>query len=225
MKRIAALTIGTLLSTSALAESNYFGGAYGGIQVGNSQLETRHSDLDYWYNDSHNVSFTEQSAVGGLRLGYDWVKGSALYGVMAEASFGNQSSINEMGSAANNLMYKIGSQVKGFGSVRAKAGVVAEKIALFATAGVAFADIKHKYQETDGSNETFDQKGEQTGYVFGVGAAYAFDEKSSIGFDVSRYQFGARSHEMLDSNGSGNGYFFKLDDNLTTVSVSYNVRF
>lgn len=225
MKRIATLAIGALLSTSALADSNYFGGAYGGIQAGYSQLQTRDSDIDYWYNDSKDVIFAGQSAIAGLRIGYDWVKESTLYGVIAEASFGNQSSINEMGSAANNPMYKIGSEVKGFGSLRAKAGVISDKVALFGTAGIAFADIKHKYEETDGSGETFDQNGKRVGYVLGLGASYAINEKSSIGFDVSRYQFGSRSHELMDTNGAGTGYSFKMDDSMTTVAVSYNQRF
>ncbi len=223
MKKVIAVAIGSFLSTAALADSNYFGGAYGGVQVGNSQLTTQHSDLNYWYSGVSDVGVTAQSAVGGLRVGYDWVKNAAIYGVLAEGSFGNQSSFREIGASQN--LYKIGSEVNNFGSVRAKAGIVSEKIALFATAGVAFADIKHKYQETDGSSEKFNAKGEQTGYVFGAGAAYAFNEKSSIGFDISRYQFGSSTHELIGSNGNGNGSFFRMSDNLTTVNVSYNVRF
>lgn len=104
--------------------------------------------------------------MGGLRAGYDWVNGSAIYGVLSEASFGNQSSVREIGQFLD--IYKIGSEVKTFGSIRAKAGVVSEKIALFATAGVAFADIRHKYADTANSSDAINAKGDGTGYVFGA---------------------------------------------------------
>lgn len=223
MKKIVAAVIGTLLSSAALAESTYFGGAYGGVQVGHSQLETKHTDSDYWYYGFENAGMTKNSAVGGLRAGYDWVKGSSILGVIGEVSFGNQSSVREVTPPSES--YEIGSRVKNFGSIRAKAGVVADKIAVFATGGVAFADINHKYAETDGSGQTFDAKGKNIGYVYGAGVAYAINAKSSIGFDISRYQFGARSHELIETDGSTAGSSFQMRDAMTTVNVSYNVRF
>lgn len=48
MKTILALVIGALLATPAFAQSNNFGGAYGGIQAGHSQLETKHTDVYWW---------------------------------------------------------------------------------------------------------------------------------------------------------------------------------
>lgn len=61
--------------------------------------------------------------------------------------------------------------------------------------------------------------------VFGAGAADAINEKSSIGFDISRYQFGSRTHEPFHADGTSTDYYFKLSDNLTTVNISYNVSF
>lgn len=231
-KLLAAVTVLACGATApAFAQDEaVFGGPYIGVQVSAARLQDKHTDLDYWYHGVDNFGMDETNAMGGIRAGYDYVSGSLIAGVLAEVNFGSLNTFRE--TTPVDPSYAIGAKIKTLGSVRAKLGVTSGKLAAFVTGGVAFADTKHRYLETDTSGEAYyEAKGSRTGYVLGVGAAYALNQHSSIGLDVSRYQFDSKTHELL---GTGNGgstlnapwdYFFRQKDNVETIALSYSYRF
>ncbi len=207
----------------ANAAGSNFGGLYGGVQLGYGQLDTIHNDLDDWYWDARNASSKDKGALIGLRVGYDIVSGSQIFGVLAEGSITDLDSVKEY--YPSEPSYKAGSTIKALGSLRGKYGVVSDKLAVFGTAGLALAKLKHQMQDTDGSLEGFNEDGKSTGFVFGIGASYALSNTASIGVDVSRYQFGSKIHEVKNEDGIPTGYFFTLKDQIDVVSFSYNMRF
>lgn len=198
-------------------------GPYVGVQFGLSQIETRHSDVDYWYFNANNEAQTHTSAQVGLKAGYDVVSGALLAGILAEVQFGKVDSYDEVRPASP--AYEIGTKVTALGSVRAKLGVTSGKVAAFATGGFAFSNAKQRYFETDGTDEFFSGKGKHSGYVLGVGALYAVSKNTSIGFDISRYHFGTGEQLLSDPSGSVLGDRWRLKDKIDSATISYNLHF
>lgn len=227
MKKNIALAVAAAacaLSATAFAQdASPFAGPYVGVQASLNRAQDKHNDLDEWYYNARNAANEDTGVMGGIKAGYDYVAGPAIVGVLAEASFGKIDTINEY--TPEEPSYMVGNKIKMLGSVRAKAGVTSGNIAAFVTGGWAFSDNKHRWIETDGSGEVYSGKGSRSGYVIGMGAAYAINGNSSIGVDISRYQFGTRTHEILESDGTPTDYFVSQRDRVDNVAVSYNYSF
>ena len=225
MKKIflsSAVVALALSAQPALAQDATWSGLYAGVQAGAGRAESVHDDLDRWYYDYRNYKTAKTNVLAGVKAGYDYQAGPAIVGVLGEVSFGKIDTRHEVTPASPS--YAISSKTKALGSVRAKLGVASGNLAVFATGGWAFSDTTHSFGDTDGSNEGYSEKGDRSGSVIGLGAAYAISAKSRIGLDLSRYQFGARTHEVI-SAGVGQDYFFTQKDRIDTATVSYTYSF
>jgi opacity protein-like surface antigen len=209
---------------SSFSQNANFGGYYGGIQVGVADTRTIHNDYDNWYFDYKNLEETSIDPTVGLKFGFDVVNGSQIYGYLVEGSF-LSSDTNTTYYGGEGPAYRIGSKIKAIGSLRGKYGIVSDKLAVYGTAGFAFADIKHTYVELDGTEESFDNEGKNQGYVFGVGTSYAFDSKKFISLDISQYRFKNKNHMLLESDGTPTDYTFGIKDTINTINISYNLKF
>jgi opacity protein-like surface antigen len=224
MKRtlLSIAVAGGLLASSGVMAGDRFAGLSVGAQLGYGQLETVHNDLDYWYYDYKNFRAADEGFSLGVKADYNVVNSGLLYGARLELSFTNLDSIVE--AYPSNPSYEVGSDMSLLGSLSAKFGKASDDVAVYAFAGIAFADVDHSHRDTDGSNEGFKNSGDSTGIVFGVGAEFALDEKSSIGVDVGRYKFSSKKHEVIDA-GVPQDYFYNLRDTVTDIKVSYNFKF
>lgn len=222
-KSILALSLLALSSTTYAAEPG-FEGFYAGAQIGVAEGVSAHTDNDFWYFDVKDSEASDGAASAGLKLGYDKVNDSVLYGVLAEGSITSINTQKEL--TPGEPSYSVGSKINAFGSIRAKLGVTSDKLAAYVTGGLALADIQHKFNETDGSGQYYDQEGKEVGYVFGLGASYLVTDNSMIGVDVSRYVFGSKTHELLGCGEGGPcGSTFTQDDVINSVNVSYSIKF
>lgn len=221
----AAVAFALLSAPAAFAQdSSPFAGGYVGVQAGVAQIDSAHSDLDYWYYGGQDQSKKDSGVRAGVKAGYDIVSGALLAGVLAEVNVGKVNSFAEV--TPKDPSYAIGTKTTMLGSARAKLGFTSGNLAAFATGGLAFSNAKHMYRETDGSGEYFGGKGDRSGYVLGFGAAYAVSKNGSIGLDISRYQFGSRTHALRDSDGEIlTGARWRLKDRVETLAVSYNLHF
>lgn len=220
MKKLLITLLLSAFTQYSFAQNANFGGYYGGIQVGVAETRTKHSDLDDWYYFFQNSQETSVDPTIGLKFGFDLVKGSQIYGYLIEGSLLDANTMqNVFGD------YQTGSKIKAIGSLRGKYGIVSDRLSVYGTAGFAFADIKHKYQELDGSDEFFNNKGRSQGYVFGVGSSYALDSKTFISLDLSQYNFKSKTHELLESDGTPTGSRFRIKDSINTFNISYNLKF
>ncbi len=203
-----------------------FSGAYVGVQGSIAQLDDYADDLDYWYTGIEQNRTSDRGALIGLRAGYDVQSGVLLGGVMVEGSIGRVNSFDELSSTPNDdPILKIGTRVKKLGSIRLKGGVTSGNLAAFVTAGLALSDAKQKFRETDGSDELYDGKGDRTGYVLGLGAAYAINANSTLGLDYSHYEFGSKTHDLLESDGDFTDYRWAQDYKVRALTLSFNYGF
>ena len=210
-----------------------FAGPYVGVQVGYVEHKNTHWDLDYWYDNYQGFEQKDGNVAIGIRAGYDaQLRGGLLVGALAEFSITDVNSVDPVKD--NDDTYEIGAKASRLGSVRAKLGYANSDIALYATGGLGFANIKHHMQDIDGSDEGYDKKGDRTGLVYGLGAAYRIGARSNIALDVSQYEFGNRVHEVLDDESAipaiaaaavGTDYFFKQKDRIRTITLSFNYGF
>jgi opacity protein-like surface antigen len=229
MKKLILAGLSTVAMASAanaqpgVPADSLFAGPYAGVQVGIGRLADTHNDLDDWYYNARDARNTDNGVIGGVRVGYDAQFSHFLVGALAEGSIGKLNTNSEY--TPEDPSYEIGAKISHLGSIRGKLGLTSGKLAAYGTAGIGFANIKHKYRETDGSGELYDAKGDRSGFVYGAGVAYAVNGKSNVAFDISQYDFGKKTHELFEDDGTGTDYFFTQKNNVRTLTLSYNYRF
>ncbi len=189
------------VATPAFAdEGAYFGGANVGVVASASRISTAHTDVQNWYFALDGLRQEDDAVMGGVSAGYDIVSGNLLAGIEGDILFGTADSIGEV--VPSSASYKIGSRVTKLGTARAKLGLTSGRMAGYVTAGLAFSDARQQYFETDGSDQTFSDNGDRTGWVVGLGFDYAISPRASIGLAVNRAEFGTTEHILEDSDGT-----------------------
>lgn len=221
----AALAFASAANAQDAATASPFAGPYVGVQAGIGQLDDRSDDLDQWYDAIGGLENSDRGAQLGLRVGYDGVFGNVLAGALAEGSIGKLNAFGEASSDSTDPHYATGTRLSHLGSIRAKLGLTDGRLAAFATGGLAFSNGKHKFRETDGTGEVFDAKADRSGYVLGLGFAYALNNRMNIGLDYSHYEFGSETNEVLESDGTPDDYFFEQDYKVRSLMLSFNYGF
>ncbi|WP_088348919.1 MULTISPECIES: outer membrane beta-barrel protein [Rhodomicrobium] len=166
----------------------YVGGHIGGLwnDSGDSSLAWRSKqrgcrgeckgDWSNW-KELTKVKFSEEdddtTLIGGVHVGYNWQDGARVYGLEADASFGD------------GIDY--------LASLRARLGYAFDNLLIYATAGVAFAGFDDT--EVVGSFGPFKKSVEfggdsEVGFVVGGGVEYKLASNWSIGVEGLYYGFG-----------------------------------
>lgn len=230
MKKIIGglvMAVGVATSGSALANER-FEGLTVGVQLGLVQADNKHSDPDgkpqgCWYWCNNDVIKTDVAPSFGLNADYNFVSGALLYGARAELVVTSVDTYTEM--TPSDPSYKMGTETSLYGSLAGKIGVASGNLAVFALAGLALADSKQRYDETDGSVQYFRRDGESTGLFFGVGTEYALSDSGSIGFDVGVYRFAKSTPMLLTTGDVQEGRYFPQRDQLIDAKLSYKFKF
>lgn len=223
MKKIALVVIGmSLVTPQVFANSSPFGGVFVGPQLGYAKATTTHDDNDFWYFNYKGVKTSDSSVIGGVRSGYNWVSNGLIYGVLGEYSLTKLDTVEQI---APVLSYKAGSEISGLGSVRGRIGYTTGKMAYLFSAGLAIGQIKNQQADTDGSNESIDEKGKLTGTVLGLTAEFSLSKNATLGLDISRYTFGKETHEVIDPVTGPTGLTFSFEDTIDSIMLSYNFKF
>lgn len=126
----------------------------------------------------------------GITAGYDLqVTDSLVVGVIADIGTGSSHELVEGRGlpTTSTGTFAYSSEVKGQGTVRAKAGLVSGQTALYLTAGVAVADVNFRayatgaplYWPLHSANFETVQRGHLTGPVFGIGLEHRFGRFSA----------------------------------------------
>ncbi|HEY7643936.1 MAG TPA: outer membrane beta-barrel protein [Hyphomicrobiales bacterium] len=196
---------------AAIWSGLYVGGHLGGLWTnsGDNGLFKRHckefgyetcAKWDDW-KEIKKVEFSEDdddtSFIGGVHIGYNWQSGSTVYGVEADASFGD------------NVDY--------LASVRARLGYAIDNLLIYATAGVAFAGFDDKEVDLlfrDRVVHTFDVSGDsEVGAVVGAGVEYKLAANWSVGVEGLYYFFGDSNDSLTKGNDCFEMKFSHDDDN------------
>jgi outer membrane immunogenic protein len=174
--------------------------------------------------DSFNVS----GPIGGVKAGYDQQFNSLVIGVVADIEASgihggkSYSAIVTEGISAGSLSMHNTWQ----SSLRARAGVAFDRLLIYGTGGVAFANDQETayYAYTPNLSNGPSWSGSQTrtlvGWTVGAGAEYAFDNHWSASAELRYANFGRGSYSVT---GSGEVFNYKagFDETLAQVGLSY----
>ncbi len=150
-------------------------GFYVGAQVG------------YVWGESDVVSFSDADArvgganvdangfVGGLHAGYNWQRGSLVYGLEADLEYAAlDGAANVVDGATVLARATVESQLRG--SLRARLGVAFDRTLLYVTGGLALGQVEASF--VNGANRASGSE-TQFGWTVGAGVEYAISNNWS----------------------------------------------
>jgi outer membrane immunogenic protein len=176
------------------------GGAWGDAEIDDGLGYDPEFDIDGWY--------------GGGILGAQWQWNWLVLGAEGEINWadieGDQQNVN--GLAGNDAQ----AEIDWFGSLNAKAGVGINRVLVYATGGLAFADASTG-QSIVGV-DSFDESENYWGWTAGAGAEVAVTNNIIVGLQYRYYDFG-------DENFDPPGLFTDRDQDLSMHTVSARVSY
>lgn len=135
-----------------------FDGWYIGGNVGWGIQDHTWVDRDAWVDNFTtdwalgSVCGSNDGVTAGIQGGYNWQCGLALLGFEVDANWADLESNKHFAPTATPAtLLTLNDKMEWFGTIRGRAGIVANNLLLYASLGAAFADFKHKWTVTDGA--------------------------------------------------------------------------
>ena len=192
-------------------------GFYIGLNVGVVGLNTTVTDInDWWSYASHTPEDTNFE--GGGQAGYNWQKGSFVFGLEVDADYLNTE--HTQTEPASPLDARWRADVDFQGSLRARAGLAVDKALIYVTGGAALSHGKSGFlSEEEGFNAIQDEW--QVGFVGGVGAEYMFNCHWTARMEALYYHY-PTSTPSLESEGT---YHWDVQNEDYVVRLGLNYKF
>lgn len=181
--------------------TGYYAGLQAGYGWGQSDITgtpdpfTASPDLDGGFIGGH---------VAGL-----WQFNQAVIGAEAEL---NYAAIN--GNVELAPGNSVGTEIKWFGSVNAKAGYAVDRLLVYGIGGIAFAGI----ETSQNVGTAFAKTQTNVGWTVGAGVDYALTDKFVVGAQYRYYDFGSEHYDTPDA-------FSDRDQDVKLNAVSLNLRY
>lgn len=154
-------------------------GAYIGVNAG-------YRWVDDWVRRDvgSNFNLDSSSFAGGLQVGYLFQTGPLVYGLEGDVTFGDNDKSRTLGGGQT-----IRTEMDWSGSARARIGYAVDRVLVYGTGGVAFAnvDITGASAGVDTKNETL------VGWTVGAGLEYALTNNMSLRGEYLYSDFGTTS--------------------------------
>ena len=148
--------------------------------------------------------------VGGHVAGL-WQFDQAVIGGEADLNYSSIDGTSELGPG-NTL----GTDIKWFGSVNAKAGYAMDRFLVYGIGGIAFAGI----ETSQASGTAFSNTRTNVGWTVGAGVDYALTDKFVVGAQYRYYDFGSEHYD------GSNGFADRDQDvKLNTVGINLSYKF
>jgi outer membrane immunogenic protein len=150
--------------------SGFYVGGFGGYAFGNQNLVNAQG-LAGFANFTSN--WETHGAFGGGEAGYNWQLGTALFGIEGDVAGTNIQGRNNFGlTDVNGAPMDDFNKLKWIASIRARGGIVVDRLLLFFDGGWAFGDIQHTNTVAGGAVDSFTVH--RSGLAAGGGIAWAF---------------------------------------------------
>jgi len=148
--------------------------------------------------------------IGGVHIGYDYQINNFLVGAVADINYIDASSTSTYTiTSAPGVVDSFGltNDINFVGTVRAKLGVTADRFAVYATGGLAYADTETKYfapgtlRATNGFVPTVNSNSDDVGYAVGAGVDYLVTPNLSLGLEYLYTNLGETDTKITYTNG------------------------
>lgn len=164
---------------------------------------------------SFSNSQTAVGVIGGLQVGYNFQSGKWVYGLETDFDFSSARKTvtgdNTAYAFFGNWTAKTG--VKEMGTARLRLGYAFDRALLYATGGLAYANMVNTFQAGTNGAYSWSDTGWRLGYAVGGGLEYKLTDAISIKGEGLYYDLGHKDHIPTGPfNGS-----FGLTDHMTGV--------
>jgi outer membrane immunogenic protein len=184
----ADLPVKAYTKAPALVAAYDWTGFYLGIEGGGGWGRTQHT------NNTNGINSGTTSVNGGLfggTYGYNWQMGSWVLGLEGDISWsGIKTSFNDNNASGFcSGIVQCQTELRWFGTDRARLGYAWDRFLVFATAGVAYGQVYGTLTSpafTSGSTT-------RTGFIYGVGAEWAFAPAWSVKAEYLRTDLGDKA--------------------------------
>ncbi|MCS5711885.1 outer membrane protein [Candidatus Berkiella aquae] len=230
-KTLFALPLLTMLG-AANAADGHFDGYYLGANLGATVWNTFWVDRDAWVDNFGTdwalgtVANKSDDFSGGLQVGYNYRCNSSVFGVELDWTWvDNSNDKTYTPTAGPGTILSLSNELKWYGSVRGKAGIVADHLLLYVTGGAAFARLNHDWLVTaPGEVELGGNSGTRWGYVSGVGGELALSCKWSVKVEGLFFDFPERTTSFHSLAGD-QGVHFDNQNSFWTGRIGVNYSF
>ena len=220
-----------------------FGGWYFGGHVGWNYYKHEYKDLDQYglnaftLDNVSNLNNNDSDWHGGAQGGYNWQSGCALFGVQVDWSYTNSNadSFHRDSLTPGDGDASLHSQLRWFGTARARTGVVVDSLLLYVTGGAAFARFNRDFTWNEGiptRSATFSTSRTRFGYVVGAGTEWAINQNWSLvsefmymGFEKDDRNFACPAAATCAGQPVGSIYRFQFNDSVWVSRIGLNYRF
>jgi outer membrane immunogenic protein len=206
-------------------------GAFGGYAWGSADVDAGIDSPDPDL-DSLSVSGDLDGFLGGIQAGYDYDFGTGfVLGAVADFAFSGVESDTvclegyTVECDDNGPDHAEGqTSMDWLATVRARAGFGMGDALIYATGGVAFADLSIDVKNLDGDGDRYSDSETRTGWTAGGGIEYRVTENVSIGAEYLYVDLGSVETEYEFAGGLVN-IDAETEVNMSIVKGSVNLRF
>jgi outer membrane immunogenic protein len=208
----------------------YIGANLGGISAHSSLNAYSPSPglgNSYCFGGPACSSFSQTAAgvLGGGQIGYNFQSANWVYGAEADFDF---SSARKQTSGTNGYAFsgswttKTG--VREFGTARLRLGYAFDQALIYATGGLAYANMDDNFQSGNSAagGYAWSGTGWRAGYAVGGGVEYMLSQKISIKGEALFYDLGKDNHIAAGGPfGSFNGLSDHMTGALGRIGINY----
>jgi len=171
-----------------------FGGFYVGGNVGWGSGEHKFRDLDGFAAEAHdrfNILLPTEASrsvtgfAAGVQGGYNWQFRCTLFGIEADYNWTDIDHDFVRTGPLGNATLRVSSSLQGFGTIRARSGVIVDNLLLYVTGGFAYANTERSVALTFANFPQFNQgpfSDDKTrwGWTVGFGAEWSLASNWSL---------------------------------------------
>lgn len=229
-KTAVALSVAAAGTAPALAQdepfewTGFYIGAHGAVLDGSSSWTGQNIYNTFDGPEGSAVSHTETIAGagsdtpfgGGVRLGANFQTGQLVFGIEGDITFIDYDSVV---SGPSNR-YRLTTSLSNVETLRARAGFDAGGFLIYATGGVAWANLEYSATTAPGLSKAFSDK---SGYTFGGGIEAALGGNWTANLMYLYMDFGTATGPTV--SGAGESIAPMADTNFSAGMLSINFHF
>jgi outer membrane immunogenic protein len=191
---------------------------------------------------SNGNTFTDAGTLGvsggfgGGQVGCNYQAGAAVFGIETDfQGSGMSKSVGPTTIVAGGATgtFSASDKVKWFGTLRGRVGYAADRVLLYVTGGLAYANNSFEFTGVDagGNSFTFDNSTTKTGYVLGAGIEWAVAGSWTVKAEYQYLNFGSVGPftvPVLDAGGAPNGVSVTTSSHkadFQTIRIGFNYLF
>ena len=212
------------------ADLNSWSGFYVGINGG---YGWNNGGNPIGYNDGgagfiggtdQSISPQLQGGFGGGQIGYNFQRGSFVFGVETDFQGGNISD-RVTGLTVNGNDFASRESVDWFGTVRGRVGYAFGRVLVYGTGGLAYGDVRQRAFVSNGVDSvSFGNNSTQVGWVAGGGVEFKITPSWSLKGEYQYIDLGSQTLNGIDTTGAS-VTATGPETSFSTVRLGLNYRF